>query len=226
MGFQVDADARGRDGLLQLRVAQHPQLAPRARHAGHALRARARPRAAHPDHGVPGAGDDHPAAAGAHHQRRPLLSRRADRRDARVDVPSDRRPGGGRRADAGRPARHADDVRPAHVRVAASALASAATTSRSSSLASTSPSRASAATGRRRAARSATARAGSRSSARAWSIRACCERVGYDRDASDGFRLGHGHRAHRDDQVRASKTSACSTPTTCASWSSSNESAR
>ena len=202
MGFQVTADARGRDRLLLLRVAEHPALAPRARHAGHVLR-RAPDVVLRTAHHAPNQVRfmEHAAAADPHHQRRPRAIATSRRRDARVDVPPGRGPRRRRGHHDGRPEGHADRVRAAHVRREHARRASAATTSRSSSRASTSTSRASAATARSGCRDLPAAPAGSRSAAPAWCTRGARARRLRPR-ALHRLRLGHGRRAHRDDQVR------------------------
>ena len=79
-----------------------------------------------------------------------------------------------------------------------------------------------------RAARCARARAGSRSSAPAMvdpNVFGYVREHGYDPEQRPGLRLRHGHRARSRCSSTASPTCGCSTTTTCASWSSSDEAA-
>ena len=70
------------------------------------------------------------------------------------------------------------------------------------------------------AARCARRPAGSRSSAAAWCTRRCSRRSATTPSANR-LRLRRRHRAARDARNGASRTSGCSTRTTCGSWSSS-----
>ncbi len=86
----------GRDGLLQLRSAQHAAVAPGAQHVGHAVR---RPRRAghdgapHPHLARPDPGDGGVAAADLRRDAGSRLPARHAGRDAHARLPPDRRPG-------------------------------------------------------------------------------------------------------------------------------------
>ena len=183
-----------RDGVEQLRRAQHAARPPRARHAGHVLRrGRAHPALAH----LAGADPDDAGGPAADPDRRAgqrLPPRR--RRHAHADVPAD-----GGAATSTRTSRSpisrercCTSFTASSGRSWASACAPATSRSPSRPPRSTPPVTCAAATARWKggAAASARAAAGSRSAARGWCTRTCSARSATTRRRSPGFAFGMG----------------------------------
>ena len=223
-----DGGPGDRARLLQLRRAQLRRDAPVAAGDGHVLRLR-RGAAARAHVADADARDGDVPAAAVRRRPGPHLPAR-QRRHAHAAVQPGRGPGGRRGRHARRPPGHAARVRARVSSARTAACACARTSSRS-------PSRASSATSRASTATTASCSDGSRCplcKGEGWieilgagevdpNVFEYVREGGYDPERHQGFAFGMGIERIAMLQATACPTCACSTTTTCGSWSSSDE---